>query len=91
MTPDIQTARKLAQDHCDAWTNKAPDQVASRYSENTTMIMNGGEPMNSRSQIGEMAAGFMTEFPDLERWSCFFDQCSALLRWIRVSFRLPVC
>ena len=65
MMPDIQSARKLARDHCDAWTRKDADQVANRYSENTTMIMNGGEPMTSRSQIREMANGFMTEFPDL--------------------------
>lgn len=29
------------------------------------MIMNGGDPMTSRSQIGDMAAGFIADFPDL--------------------------
>lgn len=65
MTPDVNTARKMAQNHCDAWTNRKPDVVASRYAEQATMIMNGGEPMTSRSEIGEMAAGFMADFPDL--------------------------
>ena len=65
MIPDVTTARSIAQDHCAAWTNRKPEIVASRYAEQTTMIMNGGEPMTSQSQVGEMAAGFMADFPDL--------------------------
>lgn len=29
------------------------------------MIMNGGDPLTGRSDIGGMAAGFMADFPDL--------------------------
>ena len=65
MTPDVHTARSMAEDHCAAWTNQTPDIVAGRYAEKATMIMNGGDPMTSRTQIGEMAAGFMADFPDL--------------------------
>jgi len=65
MTPDVEMARRIAQDHCAAWTKRAPEVVAGRYAENTTMIMNGGDPMTSRAQIGDMAAGFMADFPDL--------------------------
>ena len=65
MTPDLDTARRMAQDHCVAWTNRTPDIVAHRYAEQTTMSMNGGEPMTSRSQIADMAVGFMFDFPDL--------------------------
>ena len=65
MSPDASTAQKMAQDHCAAWTSRTPDVVAGRYSEQTIMVMNGGDPMTSRSQIGEMAAGFMADFPDL--------------------------
>ncbi|WP_170347506.1 MULTISPECIES: nuclear transport factor 2 family protein [Ruegeria] len=65
MTPDVQTARRIAQDHCAAWTNRAPGDVAGRYAEHTIMIMNGGDPMESRTEIGDMAAGFMADFPDL--------------------------
>ncbi len=65
MTLDINTARKLAQDHCAAWTDGAPERVASRYAEKTLMAMNGGEPMSSRAQISDMAEGFMADFPDL--------------------------
>lgn len=65
MTPDFDTARRMAEAHCAAWTQKKPDTVAERYAQNATMIMNRGEPMTSRSEIGEMAAGFMANFPDL--------------------------
>ena len=65
MAPDINTARKLAQDHCAAWTDKSPERVANRYAEKTSMVMNGGEPMTSRAQISDMAQGFMADFPDL--------------------------
>ena len=65
MTLDAATARKLAEDHCAACTEQAPERVASRYAEDAIMIMNGGEPMTNRTQISEMAAGFMADFPDL--------------------------
>ena len=39
--------------------------MASRYSKNTTMGMNGGDPMTSQAEIADMAAGFMSDFPDL--------------------------
>ncbi|NOC83162.1 nuclear transport factor 2 family protein [Ruegeria sp. HKCCD6428] len=65
MTADVQTARRIAQDHCAAWTNQAPGAVAGRYAELAIMIMNGGDPMRSRTEIGDMAAGFMADFPDL--------------------------
>ncbi len=65
MTPDVQTAHRIAQDHCAAWTNRALGDVAGRYAEHTIMIMNGGDPMESQAEIGDMAAGFMADFPDL--------------------------
>ncbi|MBO9436848.1 nuclear transport factor 2 family protein [Ruegeria sp. R13_0] len=65
MTPDVQTAHRIAKDHCAAWTNRAPRDVAGRYAEHTIMKMNGGDPMESRTEIGDMAAGFMADFPDL--------------------------
>ncbi|MEX0350577.1 MAG: DUF1348 family protein [Paracoccaceae bacterium] len=65
MTPDLQTARQLAQSHCDAWTGRNPQDVANRYAKVTTMGMNGGDPMTSQAEIAKMAAGFMADFPDL--------------------------
>ncbi len=55
----------MAQDHCAAWSARSPDDVAARYAENVTMIMNGGDAMTHRAEIAQMAAGFMADFPDL--------------------------
>ena len=65
MVPDIETAREIAEAHCAAWTSQAPDAVAARYAIPTSFGMNGGEPMTTRAEIAEMAAGFMADFPDL--------------------------
>jgi len=65
MIPDIDTARKLAEAHCAAWTSLSAITVAERYSESTSFAINGGETMTTRAEIAEMASGFMTDFPDL--------------------------
>lgn len=65
MIPDIDTARKLAEAHCAAWTSLSANTVAERYSESTSFAMNGGEPMTTRVEIAEMVSGFMADFPDL--------------------------
>lgn len=65
MIPDLEAARRIAKEHCVAWTNRNPEAVANRYAEQTTMGMNGGDPMTSQAAIAEMAAGFMADFPDL--------------------------
>lgn len=65
MTSDLQTALKIAQIHCANWTSRKPEAVANHYAAQTNMGMNGGDPMISRSEISEMAAGFMADFPDL--------------------------
>ena len=65
MTPNIETAERLAQRHCEAWTSRDAAAVAQRYAEPTSFAMNGGDPMTSRAEIADMAAGFMADFPDL--------------------------
>ena len=65
MIPDIDEARKMAEAHCAAWTSRSPDTVADRYSTTTSFSINRGEPMRTRAEIAGMAAGFMTDFPDL--------------------------
>ena len=65
MTPDYDTARKIAEAHCAAWTNISPEIVAERYSTTTSFAMNHGEPMTTRNEIAAMANGFMANFPDL--------------------------
>ncbi|MEP2532462.1 ester cyclase [Shimia sp.] len=65
MVPDVETARRVALAHCRAWSTRDPKAVASRYAVETTMCMNGGDPMTSQAEIAAMAAGFMADFPDL--------------------------
>jgi len=65
MTPDYDTARKIAEVHCAAWTNISPEIVAERYSTTTSFTMNYGEPMTTRNEIAAMASGFMADLPDL--------------------------
>lgn len=65
MTPDVATARKLAEAHCAAWTALTADVVAERYSVSSIFAMNRGEPMTTRAEIAAMANGFMADFPDL--------------------------
>ncbi len=65
MIPDEDTARNMAEAHCAAWTSRSPDDVAQRYAASTSFAMNGGEPMTTRAEIAQMAAGFMADFPDL--------------------------
>lgn len=66
MFPSLESARKLADAHCAAWTSSLAGKVAQRYSEPTSFAMNRGDPMTSRAEITEMASGFMSEFPDLK-------------------------
>ncbi|NNK79812.1 MAG: nuclear transport factor 2 family protein [Litoreibacter sp.] len=65
MIPDIEQARQIAQEHCAAWTAGDAARVAERYSASTSFGMNGAEPMTTRDEIAAMAAGFMSDFPDL--------------------------
>ncbi|MGI9483631.1 MAG: DUF1348 family protein [Hyphomicrobiales bacterium] len=66
MVPDEGKARRLVESHCRAWTSLSPEAVAERYSATTSFAMNRGEPMITRSEIAQMARGFMADFPDLQ-------------------------
>ena len=59
MLPDIDTARRIAEEHCAAWTSRNAEEVADRYATTTSFGMNGGDPMTTRTEIADMAAGFM--------------------------------
>ena len=65
MFPDMETARELAEAHCEAWTALSAATVAERYADSTSFAINGDEPMTTRTEIAEMARGFMADFPDL--------------------------
>jgi hypothetical protein len=63
LVPDVETARQLALAHCRAWSSR--EAVASRYAVETTMCINGSDPMTIQNEIATMASGFMADFPDL--------------------------
>ncbi len=65
MLPDIETARRIAEDHCAAWTSGDAELVANRYATTTSFGMNHGDPMTTRAEIADMASGFMADFPGL--------------------------
>ena len=48
-----------------AWSSQNPVTLASFYSENGSLTVNGGAPSVGRTAITEIARGFMTAFPDM--------------------------
>jgi nuclear transport factor 2 (NTF2) superfamily protein len=65
MIPSLETARKIAEAHCAAWTSHDAEKIASRYATTPDFSINRGDPMTTRADIAEMAAGFISDFPDL--------------------------
>ena len=52
--------------HMKAWNSGVGAEVARTYSKDAIFIINRGDPMVGHGDIGEMAAGFMAEFPDMK-------------------------
>jgi len=48
-----------------AWCSRNPKSVASFFSPNASLAVNGGSPAVGRKEIAEFAQLFMTTFPDL--------------------------
>ncbi len=48
-----------------AWCSHDPAQVASFFSPQGSLTVNGGTPAAGRAAIVELARGFMTDVPDL--------------------------
>jgi uncharacterized protein (TIGR02246 family) len=49
-----------------AWCSRDPARVASFFTENASLSINGDEPAVGRDAISEVARSFMEAFPDLE-------------------------
>ena len=69
---------------------KAGDALQFDWSEEHIVL--GG--VNHKIKVAHFRLGhsrkpFVVAYPGEERWSYYFDQLAARLRWIRVSFRLP--
>jgi proline iminopeptidase len=56
---------EIAAGYTAAWNSGDPDQVASFYTPEGALTINGGEPSVGRASVAEAARGFMEAFPDL--------------------------
>ena len=66
MPHDADDLARMARGYTDAWNAHSPEAVASFYAEDGQIIINRGEPWRRRSGLAEMAAGFLSDFPDLK-------------------------
>jgi hypothetical protein len=57
--------RNFAERYAAAWCGHDSGAVASFYSENGSLAVNGGPPAVGRRAIAEVAQSFMTAFPDM--------------------------
>ncbi len=57
--------RDFGRRYAAAWCSQDPAQVASFFSPNGSLTINGGEPAVGREAIAEAARSFMIAFPDL--------------------------
>ncbi len=58
--------REFASRYTAAWCSQNASGVASFFSPNGSLTINGGTPSVGRTQITAAAQGFMTAFPDLK-------------------------
>lgn len=58
--------REFASRYTAAWCSQNASSVASFFSPNGSLTINGGTPSVGRTQITAAAQGFMTAFPDLK-------------------------
>ena len=67
-----------------AWSSQNPVSLASFYTENGSLTVNGGAPSVGRTAITETARGFMTAFPDMvvKMDQLAQDGRHAIFRWI---------
>lgn len=56
----------FAASYTSAWNSGDPQRVAEHYSEEGSLAINGGEPAVGREALAQVAASFMTGFPDMQ-------------------------
>lgn len=66
-----------------AWSSQNPVSLASLYTENGSLTVNGGAPSVGRKAITETARAFMTDFPDMvvKMDEVSQDGSHAIFRW----------
>jgi len=65
MTPQP-SVRDFAERYTAAWCSHDAGRVATFYSPNGSLTINGGVPAQGRDAIAQAAREFMTAFPDLQ-------------------------
>lgn len=66
MTIEPGYLRDFARRYTAAWCSHDAVSVASFYSPNGSLAINGGTPAVGRSAVAQAAQGFITAFPDLQ-------------------------
>ncbi|HVO99757.1 MAG TPA: ester cyclase [Bryobacteraceae bacterium] len=63
--PENFDLRRFGERYAESWCNGDPSRVASFFSLNGCLRVNEDAPAVGRSSVQQVAAGFMTAFPDL--------------------------
>lgn len=63
---DFMALVDFAKRYAAAWSSGDPQQLASMYSADGSLVVNEGEPAVGREAIAAKAASFMEAFPDME-------------------------
>lgn len=62
---DFPSVKAFAARYTAAWCSQDPSQVASFFTKNGSLSINGGVPSVGRPEITEVARDFMSAFPDM--------------------------
>jgi uncharacterized protein (TIGR02246 family) len=65
MTITVDHLHALAEGYTNAWNTGRPEAVASFFSLEGAITINGGEPWRGREGVAAMAAGFFADVPDM--------------------------
>jgi uncharacterized protein (TIGR02246 family) len=65
MTITVDDLHVLAEGYTNAWNTGRPEAVASFFSADSVITINGGEPWRRREGVAAMAAGFFADVPDM--------------------------
>jgi uncharacterized protein (TIGR02246 family) len=65
MALDHGAIRTIADAYTAAWNSGSADAVSAFYAEDGSIVINRGAPWEGRSGVGQMAAGFFADVPDL--------------------------
>src|SRR5271156_1972471 len=87
MNPKPDKLRHFAARYTSAWCSLNALSVATFYSPEARLSVNGGSPAVGREAIAELAQGFMTAFPDLQVLldDVSLERDGAVYRWTLIG------